>query len=132
MIQTRNTPQRKLVLEIIQERKTHPTADEVYEIAREREPKISRGTVYRNLNLLAEQGEIRKLPMPTGPDHFDSMAERHYHFQCRCCGRVFDAELPYKDELNETVAALPGFKTEWHRLILVGLCPDCNKGEKSS
>lgn len=131
MIQTRNTPQRKLVLEILQEKKNHPTADEVYEIAREREPKISRGTVYRNLNLLAEQGEIRKLPMPAGADHFDSITEKHYHFQCRVCGKVFDTALSYKGELNETPAALPGFKTEWHRLILVGLCPVCNKGDNN-
>ena len=129
MPHTRNSQQRNLILSLLKDNETHPTADEVYELARTKDPRISRGTVYRNLNLLAELGEIRKFPMPSGPDHFDCKLENHYHFLCRKCHRVFDTPLVYNQALNSTPDDMPGFKTEWHRLLLVGLCPDCTQTE---
>lgn len=123
----RNTKQRQLVLGLVTDYGTHPTADEIYEQARDRDPRISRGTVYRNLNVLSEAGEIRKLNMPTGPDHFDCRMDNHYHFLCRSCHKVVDVNLPYKEQLNEAPPGLGGYTTEWHRLILVGLCPDCGR-----
>lgn len=123
----RHTRQRELVLEVVRGSMDHPVADLIYERARESDPTISRGTVYRNLNLLSELGEIRKLSMPLGPDHYDFNIEKHYHCICRCCYKVVDADIPYDEKLNEAHAELPGFKTEWHRLILVGLCDECSK-----
>jgi len=130
LAQTRNSKQRSLIMSLLNGNYDHPTADEIYELARAKDPKISRGTVYRNLGLLSELGEIRKLPMPGNPDHFDFKLEHHYHFLCRRCGKVFDTPLPYDEGLNSTPEAMPGFQTEWHRLLLVGLCPDCAKAEK--
>lgn len=121
----RSTRQRRLVKGIVLHHLGHPVAEEVYEIAREQDPTISKGTVYRNLGVLAELGEIRRLPMPMGPDHYDFNIDDHYHFICRCCYKVVDADTPYITELNEAQAGMPGFMTEWHRLVLVGLCPDC-------
>ena len=123
----RHSRQRELVLETVRGCKDHPTADEIYELVRTQDATISKGTVYRNLNLLSELGEIRKLPMPVGPDHYDFNLGSHYHFICRNCYKVVDASIPYDEKLNSASAALPGFKTEWHRLILVGLCAECNK-----
>ena len=123
----RNTHQRKLVREIVRGSTNHPTAYDIYAIAREQDPTISKGTVYRNLNLLSELGEIRKLQMPVGPDHYDFKMESHYHFICRKCSKVVDANIPYNEDLNGATASLPGYKTEWHRLVLVGLCPECKK-----
>ena len=123
----RHSRQRELVLQVVKESSDHPVADVIYERAREADVSISKGTVYRNLNLLSELGEIRKLFMPIGPDHYDFNLENHYHFICRNCNRVVDASIPYDEKLNEAKAELPGFKTEWHRLILVGLCDECNK-----
>ena len=128
----RNTHQRSLVFEIIQANFDHPTADEVYELARERDPTISKGTVYRNLNFLSDRGEIKKLPMPFGPDHYDFNLGSHYHFICRKCFKVVDANIDYLEELNDASAQLPGYVTEWHRLILVGLCPECNNNHKKT
>lgn len=124
MNQTRNTQQRRLIISILENNPTHPTADEIYEIARQREPRISRGTVYRNLNLLSDRGQVYRMAMPDGPDHYDYAIENHYHFFCRKCLRVADAALPYNATLNQT--SLQGYHTEWHRLLLVGLCPECS------
>ena len=127
MKQTRNTAQKKLIMELMRDNHTHPTADALYDAARERDTHISRGTVYRNLNQLDESNELRKLQMPMGCDHFDCRLDNHYHFMCRNCLGVFDTELEYKDELNDVPPGLDGFVTEWHRLILVGLCAECAK-----
>ncbi len=127
--QTRNTKQRELVLKIIKDHPMHPTADEIYNMAREIEPKISHGTVYRNLNLLADMGKIRRLSMTYGPVHYDFNKEFHYHFLCRKCNKIFDTPIPYDNSLNQTPENMNGFKTEWHRLLLIGLCPGCLKLE---
>ncbi len=127
---TRSTQQRRLIMELMEGNYGHPTADEVYELARAKEPHISRGTVYRNLNLLSEENRIRRLTMPIGPDHFDCNIENHYHFLCHSCFHVFDTNIKYKESLNADPAGMPGFRTEWHRLILVGLCPECAAKEK--
>lgn len=127
MKQSRNTQQRQLVQELLENNYEHPTADEVYELARKKNPKISRGTVYRNLNALVKKGNLLKVALPVGPDHFDFETHKHYHFLCRSCNRVLNADLPYNEKLNEATASIPGCKTEGHRLVLVGLCPDCNK-----
>ncbi|MDO5112390.1 MAG: transcriptional repressor [Clostridia bacterium] len=130
MKQTRNTQQKRLVKELMENNRTHPTADELYELARLRDPHISRGTVYRDLKALDAAGVLRRLSMPTGPDHYDSRMDDHYHFLCRGCNRVADTELPYNEELNAVSPGLPGYQVEWHRLILVGLCPKCAKKQQ--
>ena len=124
---SRNTVQRVLILSILEHNRTHPTADEIYRLACQKKPRISRGTVYRNLNLLVETGQIRRLTTPDGPDHFDRTLDNHYHFFCRNCRRMVDAALPYQEELNKASASLPGYHTECHRLLLIGLCPDCSR-----
>ena len=124
MKQSRNTQQRNLIRELLDNNYDHLTADEIYEIIRKKNPTISRGTVYRNLNVLSDSGEIRKLTMPTGPDHYDCMRETHYHFLCSECNCVLDVDLEYNSALNEVTP--PGCKTEYHSLVLIGLCPKCN------
>ena len=125
--QLRNTHQRQLVLDTVRQSKDHPVADTIYERARENDQTISKGTVYRNLNLLSELGEIRNLSMPLGPDHYDFNIDNHYHFICNKCFCVVDANIPYNEEFNSARADLPGYQTKWHRLVLVGLCPECAK-----
>ena len=84
----RNTIQCAEVLKAVQAMKNHPTADEVYEEVARENPSISKGTVYRNLNRLDETGQIHRLSMPEGPDHFDHCCTEHYHVRCISCGRV--------------------------------------------
>ena len=129
---SRSTQQYRLVAELMRDNMEHPSADEVYMLAREQAPNISRDTVYRNLNRLADEGRITRLTMPTGPDHFDSVTERHTHFLCRSCNRVFDTPVAYDDALDGAVKGMPGFEAEWHRLILVGNCPECREKQQEA
>lgn len=79
----------------------HPTPSEVYEKVREKHPHISRATVYRNLNLLAERGELAHVAVPNGADRYELRCDPHYHLCCSQCGKIFDAEMPYQADLAE-------------------------------
>ena len=94
---TRNTIQRELVLSAVLRMKNHhPTADEIYSEVCKEHPAISKGTVYRNLNMLVESGAIRRVALPDGADRFDFEKVPHYHIRCTKCGRVFDVDMPYQ------------------------------------
>ena len=121
----RNTPQRQLVLNVVQKSKNHPTADEIYELARLEDSKISKGTVYRNLNALCSMGKILKVDIPFGADHFDFNLTDHYHFICRNCQRVVDADIQLENILKVEASFLEGYKIETYHFVLVGLCPNC-------
>ena len=125
----RNTKQRDLVAKLMQNNFSHPTADEIYENARLENPHISRGTVYRNLNFLAESGAIQKIVVPNGADHFDSTLETHYHFACNVCGKMFDVPRNVTLEIHNAVEEMQkqGFSIEGHNLIFTGICPECRK-----
>ena len=93
---TRNTIQRALVLEAVQSLHNHPTSADVYEVVRARHPNISRATVYRNLGVLANRGEVLRVEVPNGADRYDFLNKPHYHAKCRICGGVFDIDMPIR------------------------------------
>lgn len=121
-----NTIQRSLVLKTVKELQFHATADEVYDTIVKKHSDISRGTVYRNLNLLSDIGEIRKLEMPSGADRFDHICHEHYHTRCIKCGRVFDVEMDFIADLETNIKDTHGFKFTGHDIIFKGICPECN------
>ena len=121
---TRDTRQRRLVLEAVRARTDHPSADDIYLAVREQDERISRGTVYRNLNVLAEAGEITHVKVPSA-DRYDLRQEKHYHLFCTGCGAVCDAPVDYRAQLDRQVAEETGFAVERHRTIFEGLCPAC-------
>lgn len=123
----RNTIQRALVLEAVKGSECHPTAEEVYIAVTSKYPHIGRATVYRNLNQLAESGELRKAEMPGGADRYDRECRDHYHARCFYCGRVFDAELPYMAELEKAVKGPDGFTFIGHDIVFKGICEACKK-----
>lgn len=127
----RRTIQRALALEAVEQLPGHPTAEQVYQYAAQRAPSISRGTVYRNLAQLAQQGQIRRIPMPNGADRFDSTLRPHYHLECRLCGRFIDAPFPYLAEADRQVSEQTGWLCQGHSVIFQGLCPDCARKEKT-
>lgn len=125
----RNTIQRTLVLDAVNRLKSHATADEIYEAVVQTHPRISRATVYRNLNQLADDAEIQKLEMPDGPDRFDHILQRHYHAKCSRCGRVFDVEMDYMEDIIRLVKDAHGFAIDGHNLVFTGVCPSCQQAD---
>lgn len=125
----RNTIQRTLVLDAVNRLKSHATADEIYEAVVQTHPRISKATVYRNLNQLADDAEIQKLAMPDGPDRFDHILQRHYHAKCSRCGRVFDVEMDYMEDIIRLVKDAHGFAIDGHNLVFTGVCPSCQQAD---
>lgn len=122
---SRNTQQRKLVLETVLSMRNHPDAEMVYEIISQKNPLISKATVYRNLKLLVKQGQILHIPIPDGADCFDFNLTPHYHIKCRKCSRVFDVDMPYQTDICDSIKNNMGFVIESHQIVFSGLCPDC-------
>ena len=120
--------QRAAILSFLQSRKDHPTAELVYTNVKEEFPNISLGTVYRNLNQLAEAGMIAKHSFgDLGIDHFDYNAEPHQHFVCSCCNAVIDLPTQNHDFSFIDKEAAKGFDglIQGHRLYFCGICRDC-------
>lgn len=122
----RKTIQRSLVLETVQRLQCHATADEIYDTIVKKHANVSRGTVYRNLNLLSDIGQIRKMEMPSGADRFDHQCHKHYHARCIKCGRVFDVEMEVIVDLEKKIMNTHGFEFIEHDLIFKGICLECN------
>ena len=124
----RRTKQREAILKVLRGTTSHPTADWIYDEVRKEIPNISLGTVYRNLRLLREGGEILELRLSGAFGRFDGNTDNHYHFRCEKCGRVFDVDEPVDRELDDRVAQKTGFRISHHRLEFRGLCQECQKG----
>lgn len=123
-ITRRNTRQRQLVLDAVRSRCDHPTAEEIYLQVREIDGRVSRGTVYRNLNLLTEAGIITTVKAP-GTTRFDWRCDGHAHVVCRACGAVADIALPHDQALDARAAEESSYAQVCHSLIFEGTCPAC-------
>ena len=119
--------QRELVLAEVKSSREHPTADMVYAALKADNPSLSLGTVYRNLNLLAQMGQIHKIGMPEGSDRFDGRTDDHYHMLCQKCGRVYDVQLDTLSELDGQIQSQTGFLVHSHDLIVRGVCRACQQ-----
>lgn len=123
---TRQTEQRRIVYEVLRSTKTHPTADWIYEKARQRLPKISLGTVYRNLNVLRDEGLIRELHGVDRKAHFDADIHPHAHFVCTHCGTIRDVMPPPQVEWR-SLKDLVGCEVERQEIQFFGVCPACRR-----
>jgi len=123
----KRTKQKEAILRVLRSTTSHPKADWVYGEVRKEIPNISLGTVYRNLKLLRESGEISEIDFSGTFSRFDGNPDNHYHFRCEKCGRVFDVDEPVNRGLDERIAQKTGFKISYHRLEFRGLCKECQK-----
>jgi len=123
----RVTRQREAVLKFLKNNNSHPTADMIYEGLRKEIPNISKGTVYRNLKVLQESGQIAELNIKGTVSRYETKQASHYHFRCEQCGRVFDINEPIDKGVDERVAKRTGFKVTRHQLEFRGLCKDCQR-----
>ena len=126
---TKYSRQREAIIHFLKSRKDHPTAEVIYQHLKEEQPNLSLGTVYRNLNLLADIGEALRIPTPAGGDRFDGRCEPHYHVVCTNCGKVFDLEMDdsYIQKINEDANACFDGIIEFHTTLFHGLCAECIK-----
>jgi len=124
----RNTVQRQLILDAIAELDIHATAEQVVAHLLERQPAIGRATVYRNLNYMAESGEILKIASIYGSTHYDHNCHDHSHFICGSCKRVIDIEGDYSDIASRPKNTV-GFDITGCHVSFSGICWDC-KAEK--
>ena len=124
----RNTKQRQVILEELQKMKTHPTASRLYAVLRRRMPKLSLGTVYRNLELLSRMGIIQKIKFSNDEARYDGTVVQHDHLRCVCCGRLDDAPGPPLAISRKGKEDRGGYKISGHRLEFLGLCPRCRRG----
>ena len=127
----RMTKQRRLILEELRRDNSHPTADALYERVRRQMPRISLGTVYRNLEILTSLGEVQTLELSGSQKRFDGNPNKHYHIRCLNCGRVDDAPIAPLSRLEDELYEATVYTIMGHRLEFLGLCPECTKDEEA-
>lgn len=127
----KHSRQRDMIKAFLMGRKDHPTADVVYMNVRKEFPNLSLGTVYRNLTLLTETGEISRLRVGDGVDHFDADTSPHYHFVCTECDSVIDLEMDNIDTIQDIAGAGFDGRIAGHVTYFYGTCGNCMKAPQS-
>lgn len=122
------TQQRRVILEELKSVVTHPSADEVYEMVRKRLPKISLGTVYRNLEQMVRDRMILKLD-GGAQKRYDGASSPHHHFRCLACDEMIDLPMVPLDDIRKIIYALKEFQVTSYELELTGLCPKCKQAK---
>ena len=117
--------QREVILNVLRSTDTHPTVNWIYERCREVLPKISLGTVYRNLTELKNEGEIIEVSVADGFQHFDGNPKTHLHFHCEECGAIYDCLSP-DDNLKSYIEEKLGCKVTAQKLVFDGICKSCS------
>jgi Fur family transcriptional regulator, peroxide stress response regulator len=127
---SRKSVHRDTILKVVMNTKSHPGANWVYDQVRKEIPNISMGTVYRNLKLLAQVGQIRELDIPGSASRFDGSTSKHQHLICEKCGRIFDLDEAVDLKVEARIFQKNGFKVRRQYLKFIGLCSDCQKQEE--
>ncbi|MCL2353706.1 MAG: transcriptional repressor [Defluviitaleaceae bacterium] len=121
----RNTIQRKIVLDALRNRDDHPTIDDLYVSISKDYPTISKTTIYRNLRVLAESGQVVRVSLPEGPERYDGHFTPHYHFQCKSCNYIYDMDMPRVEGLDAQISAQYNFIVDDHDITFKGICDKC-------
>ena len=121
----RNTLQRKIVLDTLRRLGSHPTLEELYAEIQRDYPAISKTTIYRNLRVLAQNGQVRRVSLPDGLERYEGQPEPHYHFQCDKCGGIFDVDIPIITDIDAHVSQKYGFDVGGHDVVFHGICNKC-------
>ena len=122
MKEQRFSQQRERIYQAVQSSMEHPSAQMVYDALRPEMPRLSLGTVYRNLHQMAQEGRLRELEGPVA--RFDAVLPPHAHIRCVRCGQVADLAVPYDPALDRE-AGESGWAVNGHDLVFSGLCPAC-------
>lgn len=123
----KHSRQRDAIIANLRSRYDHPTAEQLYSDLKPDFPKLSLGTVYRNLALLERMGEVIKISASGDCDRFDGNVGAHYHFTCERCGRVDDVPIPVDFKLDTVAKEATGAQIKRHSTIFFGICEKCSK-----
>jgi Fe2+ or Zn2+ uptake regulation protein len=122
----RQTEPRRVLLQEIKDLNSHPTADDIFDIVRKKVPRVSLGTIYRNLEVLCQQGFIQKIETGGSQRRFDGHTENHYHFRCVTCGQIIDLTQKPLEEIERALTKISPYEILGHRLELIGRCHSCS------
>ncbi|HOJ68244.1 MAG TPA: transcriptional repressor [Candidatus Hydrogenedentes bacterium] len=124
-VRRRMTRQRRIILETLRAMRTHPTAEELFQVVRQKMPRISLGTVYRNLDVLCRSGQVLKLDNAGQQAHYDGDVGRHYHIRCVECGKIEDLYPAEVSGISFPQVHNPSYQVLSWTLLFEGICPDC-------
>ncbi|HQG13942.1 MAG TPA: transcriptional repressor [bacterium] len=129
---SRNTVQKKVILEAIRSVKSHPTADELFSMVRRSLPNISLATVYMNLEQMSEAGIIKKIEVAGKQKRFDADLSDHCHFRCRDCGAVHDFEIPSISTIIDRLEGVADhdLSVEGYNIEFFGRCSKCRNNSQ--
>ncbi|GIN85968.1 peroxide-responsive repressor PerR [Heyndrickxia sporothermodurans] len=119
----RITPQRLLILETIQNLKSHPTVEDIHREL----PYISLATIYNNVKLFVKLHILSELPYGTGISKYEMFQPNHYHVICELCGKIEDFNYPLLKEVEQAAAKLTNFEIEYHHFEVYGICRKCQE-----
>ena len=119
--------QREKIRTYVAGRRDHPTAEMIYAALKEEDPRLSLGTVYRNLSVLAEQGDLKRIAAQGGPDRYDGNCDEHYHFVCRCCREITDMPRVGRTELIGQAQEEFDGTIDDCRIVFYGTCGECRR-----
>jgi Fur family peroxide stress response transcriptional regulator len=128
---SRKSSQRDAILKVVKNTNSHPGAEWIYEQVKKESPNISMGTIYRNLRLLANNGQIKDLSIPGTPNRFDGRTSNHHHLVCEKCGRIFDLDESLDRDMEDKIFQKTRFKVRVQYLKFIGLCSDCHEQDKT-
>ncbi len=123
----KKTKQKEAILKVLRNTRSHPTAAWIYGQAKREIPNISLGTVYRNLNMMVQSGDIQEIFADHGLSRYDARKPDHYHFRCNSCGAIHDLDIALDAKLGEAVRARTGFEVCCHDVMFYGNCSSCRK-----
>lgn len=123
----RKSKQREYILDFLRSTDSHPTAQMIFDGIRDDFPNLSLGTVYRNLNILVEQGKVKRLQYGSTFDRYDADVDEHYHFICGECKKIFDLALEPKEDLEAMAEQLSGHLVQEHKIDFFGICQECRR-----
>ena len=124
----RSSRLRERILALLRGTGSHPTADWLYARLKREHPRLSLGTVYRNLAILMDQDLVKKVHSGGAFDRFEARIAPHYHLVCSRCDAVRDLEMPVDRAIDDRAGKLTDFRIQGHRIDFYGLCPACHAG----
>ena len=122
----RLTPQRRLILQVLEESDGHLDADALYDRVKARDPDVSLATVYRTLAVLREIGLVEEHRLGEDHGHYEAVRqEPHYHFTCLRCGKVIEFDTPLMAQVERELYEQEGVRATSTYLHVSGYCAQC-------